>query len=185
MSSSHSTTTTRSARECSLACRANLDEFVKWPARAILLWAGCHRVPEPGMRQKYFKYPVAVKSIAKVATIRLDTRANGPAIAAFLIAGGSRPARFGSSNAWSVHHLYSGKFPYPQRQATTHAARSPDHFTQSAGLIAAHPIADALADEYPFFSWFLRAHAFVRFRYDPDSVFSCVQDPLGFAVGSS
>ena len=72
-----------------------------------------------------------------------------------------------------------------QRQATTHAARSPDHFTQSAGLIAAHPIADALADEYPFFSWFLRAHAFVRFRYDPDSVFSCVQDPLGFAVGSS
>jgi hypothetical protein len=39
-------------------------------------------------------------------------------------------------------------------------------------LVAIHPLADALADEFPSFSWLLRAHAFNKFGYDPDEVFS-------------
>jgi hypothetical protein len=74
--------------------------------------------------------------------------------------GGIRPSRFGSNNAWSIHHIYSGKFPYIGKYDTLHASHDGRHFTQSAGLVAIHPIADQLADEYPFFSWYLRAISF-------------------------
>jgi hypothetical protein len=103
----------------------NLSTFVRWPARALLLWEGCDRIPEEGRRQRYFRYPAPLKTLARDSGVRLDTRPNGPAIAAFLLAEGERPARFGSSNAWSIHHLYSGKFPYRPDGTTTHAA-SPD-----------------------------------------------------------
>jgi hypothetical protein len=113
----------------------------------------------------------------------LDTRANGPAVVAFQIAGGTRPGRFGSFNAWSIHHVYSGKFPYIGRTNRTHAIKEGRHFTQSAGLIATHPVADALCDEFPFFAWLLRAESFRRFGYDPDGVFSARQNKFGFAAG--
>jgi hypothetical protein len=162
---------------------AQVDSFVHWASEARLLWPGCDRVPPVGRRQKYFTYPPHIKAMAKACGLQLDTRANGPAIAAFVIGGGTRPSRFGSSNAWSIHHLYSGKFPYLGRSTTTHAAKEPNHFTQSAGLIAAHPLADALADEFPFFAWYLRAQAYLRFGYDPDGVFANTRDDLGFAKG--
>lgn len=134
----------------------------------------------PGEKQRYHKYPEAVRRLAKRRDIYLDKRANGPAIAAFLMAGGERPGRFGSSNAWSIHHLYSGKFPYVGRSTTIHAAKDGNHFTQSARLVATHPVADAMSDEFPFFAWFLRAEAFRRFGYDPDGVFSGERDRFGF-----
>jgi len=121
--------------------------------------------------------------MAKTQCVVLDGRPNGPAIASFRLAGGKRPPRFGSSNSWSIHHLYSGKFPYPGYQETTHAAKSCLHFTQSAGLIAVHPIADAMVDEFPFFAWLLRGGAFLRFGYDPDGVFSSSRDDCGFIAG--
>jgi hypothetical protein len=160
-----------------------LESFVRWASEAILLWPGCDRIPSPGRKQKYFSFPEHIRQMAKSGGVHLDTRPNGPAIAAFLIAGGTRPERFGSSNAWSIHHLYSGKFPYFEGKGTTHAAKECNHFTQSAGLVAAHPVADALADEFPFFAWFLRAEAYRRFGYDPDGAFSEDQDEYGFVAG--
>ncbi len=41
-----------------------------------------------------------------------------------------------------------------------------------AGLVAAHLIADALADEFAVFAWRLRAESFRRFGYDPEGVFT-------------
>jgi hypothetical protein len=42
-----------------------------------------------------------------------------------------------------------------------HAAKDCNHFTQSAGLIAAHLIADALSDEFPFFlGYYEQRHIF-------------------------
>jgi hypothetical protein len=49
--------------------------------------------------------------------------------------------------------------------------------------VAIHPIADALFDEFPVFAWFLRAHAYLRFGYDPDRVFSLDCDDYGFRSG--
>jgi hypothetical protein len=159
----------------------HLSDFVQFPARAILLWHGCDRVATKGERQKIHKYPARIQQLAKENGISLDRRPNGPAIASYILAGGNRPNRTGSANAWSTHHLYSGKFPYVGKNETTHAARDPNHFTQSAGLIAVHPIADAICDEFPCFAWLLRAEVFRRFRYDPDHVFASRHDKFGFA----
>lgn len=159
----------------------DLTAFVRWPEEALLLWPGCDRVPAAGKKQKYHSFPDHIGKMAKVRGVTLDSRPNGPAIASFLLAGGERPARFGSVNSWPIHHLYSGKFPYYGRQSTTHAAKLGNHFTQSAGLIAAHPVADALVDEFPFFAWLLRANSFARFGYDPDKVFSENVDEYGFS----
>lgn len=82
-----------------------------------------------------------------------------------------------------MHHIYSGKFPYGAGRQTLHAAKHELHFTQSAGLVAVHPVADALCDELPCFSWLLRGMAFERFRYDPDSVFGAATNEFGFAGG--
>jgi hypothetical protein len=64
------------------------------------------------------------------------------------------------------------KFPFPGQTDTLHAASNGLHCTQSAGLVAIHPIADQMCDEFPAFSWLLRGEAFLRFGYDPDIVFS-------------
>ena len=151
---------------------SRLDSFVRWASTAILLWPGCDRVPLSGKKLKYHSFPPHIRKMAKAVGLRLDTRPNGPAIASFRLADGIRPDRFGSSNAWSIHHLYSGKFPYLGRTTTTHAAKMGNHFTQSAGLVAVHPVADALADEFPFFAWFLRARSYRHFGYDPDGALS-------------
>jgi hypothetical protein len=136
----------------------DLDAFIRWPTEALPFWPGCHR-----NRTHHPSYPAPLGQMAKAQGIDRDRRSNGPAIVSFLIAGGERPTRRNSTHGWDVHHLYSEKFPYYGRPYTTHARMSGEHFTQSAGLIAAHPIAHTVADEFPCFAWLLRAKAFHLF----------------------
>lgn len=49
-----------------------------------------------------------------------------------------------------------------------------------AGLVAIHPVAEALKDEHSRFAWLLRREVFLRFGYDPDGVFCGAVDELGF-----
>jgi len=90
---------------------------------------------------------------------------------AFLLGGGTRPPCQESRKRWSIHHIYDGKFPFQGSDRTVHAIKDPDLFTHSAGLVAVHPIADALADEVPYFAWLLRLEAYTLFQFDPDRVF--------------
>jgi len=164
----------------------NLNSFVRFPKRAVLLWQGCDRIAPQGKKQKYHSYPPLIKVEARKMAVPLDARPNGPAIASFFFAEGERPDRFGSTNAWNIHHIYSGKFPYIGRTDSLHAQKNGKHFTQSAGLVAVHPLADALCDEFPAFSWLLRAQAFQNLGYDPDGVFTERRvDDFGFAEGKS
>ena len=150
----------------------NLDRFVCWPVykKSILLWEGCTR------EEKYHKYSIKIKQLAKDKGITLDGRANGPAKAAFDFAGGIRPKRYGSTNTWYCKHLYSGKYPYFNKKDTLHAVKNPKHFTQSSGIVALHPISNAAFDEFPEFAWYLRALAFQKFSYDPDGVFTDINE---------
>jgi len=150
----------------------NLERFIMFPKRPLLLWKDCNRIPEKGKKQKIHCYPMEFDEIFKQINTSKDTRPNGPAVAAFLYAGGVRPQRFGSNNQWSIHHVYSGKFPYLNKLLTLHAQKDGFHFTQSAGLVAIHPIADQMVDEYPFFTWYLRAKIYQMFKYDPDGAFN-------------
>jgi hypothetical protein len=145
-----------------------LDEFVKFPKESVLLWKGCDRI---GSLTKKHEYPQALKvSLDKRGVVR-DVRSNGPAITSFLFSGGERPARNQPNRGWNIHHLYDGKITYCGRETSLHAVKEGNHFTQSAGLVAVHPVADALCDEVPAFSWYLRGLSLQRFGYDPDGVF--------------
>jgi hypothetical protein len=163
-----------------LEVSANIDSFVKWPERAELLWDGCDRKRENAQQQKYHTYPLELRNALPLHRFQ-DGRSNGPAVMAYIVAGGERPLRT-SGRGWNIHHLYDGKFPHPgSTKPSLRAVRDARHFTQSAGLVAVHPIADALADEYAAFAWRLRAESFRRFGYDPDGAFSGAPDEYGFA----
>ena len=138
--------------------------FLRWPQRTLCFIPDCIRI-------RYHEYSAEQKVQLRNARIAPDSRSNGPAIMAFLLAGGERPARQVRGKRWSVHHIYDGKFPAPGRSATVHAVKDGRWFTEAAGLVAVHPIADALADEVPYFAWLLRKEAFDRFGLDPDAVF--------------
>jgi hypothetical protein len=143
---------------------AHPEDFLRWPQRAFLFSPGTVRDP-------YHKYSSDQLAQIKAAKVAQDTRSNGPAIMAFAIAGGERPKRAAGNKQWTIHHIYDGKHPFPSQQCS-HAVKSGHLFSEAAGLVAAHPIADALADEFAFFAWLLRREAFIRFAFDPDHVFS-------------
>lgn len=154
---------------------ANPPDFVRFPGKALLLWEGRSRI-------KYHTYPAIIRE-ANRQKIILDSRSNGPAIVAFLWAGGERPQRDWNHHGWPIHHIYSGKFPFKNLSATLHAVRDGLHFTQSARLVAVHPSAHEFCGEVEQFAWILREHAFHKFGYDPDGAFSSVQDRFGFVPG--
>ncbi len=167
-------------QEIILKIFSDLNFLCNFPDKALLLWSECDRKPPSKGKQKYHSFPEAIKQEAKDKGIYLDSRPNGPAVAAFEFAKGERPERHGSNNKWHIHHLYSGKFPYKDKDSTLHASKECFHFTQAAGLVALHPLADALADESPAFAWLLRYRAYEKFGYDPDQAFSEKVDEWGF-----
>jgi hypothetical protein len=143
---------------------SNQAAFVEWPARPFLFMPGTVRV-------KYHRYSPEQLSQIKAARVRTDTRSNGPAIMAYAVAGGRRPGRASGREGGSIHHIYDGQFPAPGATDCTRAVTHGNYFTEAAGLVAIHPIADALADELAYFAWLLRHEAFRRFNFDPDGVF--------------
>ena len=145
---------------------AKRKHFIRWPSRSLLLIPGCIR---PG--NKIHTYPDSLILSLKKKGIRIDARSNGPAVMAYLLAGGDRPSRNGA-HAWSIHHIYDRRFPFPGKATSAHAASSGRLFTEAAGLVAIHPVADSLSSELPYLAWLLRFEAFKRFGFDPDCVFS-------------
>ncbi len=151
----------------------NKDKYVKLPSETILLWPG-------EIRQQYHTFTEELKTKLREKKIPIDSRSNGPAVVAYLYAGGERPIRSDGRLGWSIHHIYDGKHPFEEREVSIHIVKDGNHFTQSAGLVAVHSIADALCDEFYYFAWLLRHEAFKRFGYDPDKVFSSEIDDKGF-----
>jgi hypothetical protein len=152
----------------------NKENLIKWPKEAILLWDGC-------IREKYHLYPDALKKRIKSKGITIDSRSNGPAIVSYLFAGGTRPVRKSNpSQQWHVHHIYDGKFSWSHSGKVLRAVEEGRHFTQSAGLVAIHILADALVDEYAPFAWLLRRESCIKFKYDPERVFCKKMDRFGF-----
>jgi hypothetical protein len=143
----------------------NREHFLRWPQHGHLLIPNSKRSDGP-----YHSFAPELKTVLKTKGIKLDSRSNGPAVMAFLFAGGERPKRI-NGNGWPVHHIYDGQFPAPQKTSTLWATNDGNYFTEAAGLVAIHPLADGVASEVPYFAWLLRHEAFERFRFDPDQVF--------------
>ena len=150
-------------------------EYVRWAANPRLLLPNCVRI-------KYHPdLPNEVREEARRRGVTVNTLSNGPAIMCFLLAGGERPLR-SNNHGWDIDHIYDGKFPWEPGKETLHAVKNGNHFTQSTGLVAIHPIAEALRDEYFSFSWLVRHEAFLKFNYDPDNVFCERVNEYGFKI---
>ncbi len=141
--------------------------FFEWPLDGELLWPECTREDE---KQVHY-YPLELRQRLARLGLQPDTRNNGPAISAFLAAGGRRPIC--GSEGWPIHHIYDGTGGVSRGpQNVTHAANNGRHCTHSAGLVAAHPDAHHLAHQSDLLKWLLRREAFLRFGYDPMRAFS-------------
>jgi hypothetical protein len=151
---------------------ANRDAFIKWPSRPLLFMPGTVR----GVT-KYHSYSAEEIDQIRATGARPDTLSNGPAVMAFRVAGGLRPRRAAGRKGWAIHHIYDGQYPAPGKVTSIRAVKDGKYFTEAAGLVAVHPIADALADEVVYFAWLLRHQAFLRFEFDPDRVFGAVGRP--------
>ena len=146
------------------------DDYIRWPKESILLF--------PGLRRSSGGFHVfSTQILCKVRQkqIKIRKRSNGPAIMAFLFAGGERPRCSDNNHEWTIHHIYDGKFSLDKTKPSIRAVKLRDHFTQSAGLVAIHPIADSLAHKNFYFAWLLRFESYKKFGYDPDNVFSKYQ----------
>ena len=147
--------------------------YFRWPKVARVLHDEWIRIPDPN-RDDLYDYPENIKAECFARGMRrADARSNGPAIVAFLLSGGARPFREEPSSwGWSIHHIYDGQFPAPhQRSDVLNAVGARGHFTNSAGLVAAHPVAHFVAANSPLLAWLLRWKASQLFNYDPDRVF--------------
>lgn len=140
---------------------SNINDFVKFP-HLRHTWMKT-------VRRSVHKFDFAQMNCLRNAGLPRDGRSNGPAILGFQLCGGTRPVK-ADGHGWHVHHLYDGRFPFPGKTKSLRAVENPDYFTDSAGLVAAHPIANALATDIPYFTWRLRAMAYERFGFDPDGV---------------
>lgn len=159
----------------------NLNTYIHFPKTAILLWEGCIRCKS---NEKH-NFPIELKQKLRTKKIPVDSRGNEPAVNAYLYAERKRPNKLGNpKHGWSTHHLYNNKFPYPKQDSTIHAVKDSKHFNQNAGLVAVHPIADAIFEEFDIFAWYVRAQAYLKFGYDPDKVFNASSNDYGFENNS-
>jgi hypothetical protein len=146
------------------------NHYFEWPRTGMLLWPGCVR-PDVDEGDEPHHYPEELEKWLHRCGLHADRRSNGPAIMAFLATGGRRP--IWGSEGWPIHHIYDGTGALPGGpQDIPHAVHDGRYFTQSAGLVAAHPVAQDLAHRSDLLKWLLRREAFLRFGFDPCGAFA-------------
>ena len=93
------------------------------------------------------------------------------AVAAFKYGGGNIPQTAAGAEKWELIHLYEilTRLSPDNRDDTPGAV---NHFTQSAALVAVHPVVYHLKREHPCIVTTLQARAFTKFRYDPKRCFA-------------
>jgi hypothetical protein len=157
--------------QCAMAIWNQRDTYIRWPRHKRLLLKGVVRHPD-GNNPHCYDYPPDLEAEIRQAGLPIDRRSNGPAILAFQLAGGDRPRRpHPSTWAWTVHHIYDGEHPHRDNPRVPHAINDGSLFTEAAGLVAVHPLADYVGMNVPLLAWLLRWEAFRRFEFDPMKVF--------------
>jgi hypothetical protein len=157
--------------QSSMAIWNQRNTFIRWPRKSRLLLSGVTRHPD-GNNQHGYDYPEELVKELNEAGLPDDRRNNAPAILIFQLTGGDRPRRpYPSSWAWTIHHIYDGKHPCQNDVPVPRAVSDGRLFTEAAGLVAVHPLADYVSTSEPLLAWLLRWEAFRRFNFDPMRIF--------------
>ncbi|HEY5042364.1 MAG TPA: hypothetical protein VIK53_10210 [Verrucomicrobiae bacterium] len=158
--------------QCAMAIWNQRDTYIRWPRRQRLLLSGVTRHPD-GNNPNCYTYTPELEAEIVAAGLPIDTRNNGPAILAFQLAGGDRPRRpYPSTWAWTIHHIYDGQHPRQNHESVPRAVADGRLFTEAAGLVAVHPLADYVGMNVPLLAWLLRWEAFRKFNFDPMGIFN-------------
>ena len=148
------------------------NTYIRWAKTSRLLMPGVVRHPD-GNNPNCYEYPAGLINEILAAGLMVRNYNNDPAISSFLLSGGDRPRRpYPSSWAWTIHHIYDGKHSCPNGAPVPHAVSDGRLFTEAAGLVAVHPLADYVATNESLLAWLLRWEAFRRFNFDPMGVFN-------------
>jgi hypothetical protein len=84
-----------------------------------------------------------------------------------------------------LRHLYDGQHPFAGSAESLRSQDEGDHYTQTAGVVAVHPLVNQLWSVSPAIAHSLRARAFARFGYDPDKALAAEgreHDAFGFVT---
>ncbi len=158
--------------QCAMGIWNQRNAYIRWPRRQRLLLDAVTRHPD-GNNPNCYTYPPELAAEIVAAGLLIDARNNGPAILAFQLAGGERPRRpYPSTWAWTIHHIYDGQHPRLNQEFVPRAVADGRLFTEAAGLVAVHPLADYVGMNVPLLAWLLRSEAFRRFNFDPMGVFN-------------
>ena len=146
--------TARLEKELLKASSQQMKPSLKNCRLGALFWPGCVRTQNDGEHI----FPDELKIHLERLGLKPDTRTNGPAVNSFQAAGGKKP--IWGNEGWHIHHIFDGT------EGSPHAVRDGNHFTHSAGLVAAHPVAHHLAHHSNLLKWLLWREAFLRFGFD-------------------
>jgi hypothetical protein len=168
------------------------DTLASFARRGILIWPRCtpgsnlDGLPDDAKALSFYTAGVGLKEyekkrledeLKKRGIQSLENFPIGPEQFSFTFAGGQLYA------GWIFHHIYDGTSALGKGKKTLNARHHGLHFTQTAGMVAIHPIVEALYDYFPCIKRTLRARSFKEFGYDPDRYFSkCEHDDRGFEI---
>ena len=108
------------------------------------------------------------------------------AVAAFKYAGGNVPQAVPGADCWHLVHVYEALTRYAAgNQEEAH--RAAKHYTQSANLVALHPVVQHLMAQYPCIVNTLQHRIFDAFGYDPANLFAPGRghDNCGFVLNDA
>ena len=173
------------------------DTLIRFPKCAVLVWPRCttNEYNRPGIPDDPDELPDYVATWVGDLGLSGNPRLtqmmeeagileHPPAAAlrdevAFRVAGGVTP-QTAQGQPWMLRHLYEGLHPFLGKEQTFDSMNDGDHFTQTAGLVAVHPILDYFW-QFGAVVKTARARAYVSFGYDPDRYFNPVgHNPKGF-----
>jgi hypothetical protein len=177
---------------CLALAGTGMPEMYRFAERSALFWRGITRgnrritaaignpefnAPDWVRSTSEHHYHPALREFLVNAGVALDsTFAATPEEVAFVLAGGSLDD---DEQVWFLRALYDRQHPFEGRDTTLNASDEGDHFTQSAGWVAA--ISDNTFIGYGCVLKVLRFMAFNKFGYDPDHYFAeAAHDQFGF-----
>jgi hypothetical protein len=183
------------------------DTLVRYSQRALLVWQGLRadrrlvglfgngEAPEEAVHRMAPAWLTVPPDNPLLAAFKAEDGVfpgtswpNHPALVAFRFAGGSIPQRTPQGESWELRHLYDGQHPFeghPTLNSTATSIAAGDHYTQTACLVAVHPLVHHLWNTRPAVAQVLRARAYAKFGYDPDGVLANdgrAPDQFGFVT---